>query len=171
MEKETKKSHSVGAFFGGFFVCLLLLVAAVGVTAYVAYQKYEPVAGVQEEELFEDYASAVVSSKTHLSLTLDFKYIGYEVKDSKNYLYLHGTAKNADNLFSPNTPFVLTATIGATDYQSVSSNLAATPKAESNELYGNYGAIGVYHIVAALGNETETTFVSFSVTGLPTYSL
>jgi hypothetical protein len=162
--EQTKKSHFGLGFFVGFITTLVVLVAAVGITGYVLYQQYEPTIATKEEELLEDYTSAIVSAKAKITVKMDYKYVDWSTEGGTYYLTAHGIA-NVDptTLTSAITdkPFALKASIPQNDYNDIESNLTKEPVKDS-ELKTNYGAKGIYFIANALGEKT-TVFKSLTV--------
>lgn len=162
--EQTKKSHFGLGFFIGFITTLVVLAAAVGITGYVLYDKYEPTVATKEEELLEDYTSAIVSAKAKVTVKMDYKYVEWSTDSGSYYLTAHGIA-NVDptTLTSAITdkPFALKASIPQTDYNDIANNLKKDP-VKDGELKTNYGAKGIYFIANALG-EKSTVFKSLTV--------
>jgi hypothetical protein len=165
---EHKSSH----FFLGFIVGVLVVVAGAGIAAYIVYNNYKDEVAQKEEKLLEDYSSQSVSNKVKVAdVKLDYKYITYEVKDSTNYVYLHGKCDVAPISGIALNPaptiaqgdFTLTATVSADSYTTIQNNLQGSPDA-TKDLWQNYDPVKIYYLADALSaNSTKyTKFVSGS---------
>jgi len=145
--EQKKKSHFGLGFLIGFLSCFVVIGAAAGIAGAVLYQQYEPEAAKKEESIFEDYTNAIVTpillQKSGLSVTLDYKYVSWDLATSDTTLYLHGkaTIKSVADL----RDFSLEVALGASDLASIDKNLN-TAIEKTSDLAPNYGAIGLYYI-------------------------